>query len=91
MGKPSLILVGTNGSSISKARGQTSVALVLANTTFLFDVGLTTSLRLLEHKNLSAEEREFIYKEILNKINSGARAQGFIGTLELGQDLLEII
>jgi phosphoribosyl 1,2-cyclic phosphodiesterase len=48
------------------------------------------TLRHLEHKNLSSDERESIYREILNEIYSKAKDKGFVGTLELGKDLNKI-
>lgn len=49
------------------------------------------TLRHLEHKNLSVEEREVIYKKVISEICGRAKDEGFIGSLELGQDLTKIL
>lgn len=48
------------------------------------------TLRHLEHKVLSVEGREQAYIELIGEILCKAREKGFMGSLELGEDLMEV-
>ena len=61
MEKTSLILLGTNGASLSSHRAQTSLCVIKDQTTFIFDVGLNTPINLLKTNALQACEHLIIH------------------------------
>ena len=103
-GQTSLCLINQNstllfdfGHLITSTQGKGKFELYLKNVVELLSrcktgrfIATHLSLRHLEDKKISTEEREENFTKIIQEVLSQARDRGFVGSLELGVDLMQV-